>query len=87
LRTAGELSLYAVLSGAAMLGIVAVLMRLEVAPLVVAAAALPLGAAAYAATLFYGRDRTFLSLVQLARAYAGLSTGRSSKVPPVRKID
>jgi putative peptidoglycan lipid II flippase len=87
LRTTGELTLYAVLGGVAMLATVALLTRLEVSPLAVAAAALPLGAAAYAIALFLGRDRTFLSLLRLGRSYAGVSNDRSSKAPPVRKID
>ncbi len=70
LRTAGELVLYAVLAGAAMLAAVAGLTRVEMPPLAVAAAALPLGTAAYAAALFYGGDRTFRALFELARNYA-----------------
>ena len=70
LRTAGELVLYAVLAGAAMLAAVAGLTRAEMPPLAVAAAALPLGTAAYAAALFYGGDRTFRALFEIARTYA-----------------
>jgi putative peptidoglycan lipid II flippase len=70
LRTAGELVLYSILAGAAMLAAVAGLTRFDIPPLGVAAAALPLGTAAYAVALLYGRDRTFRSLVELVRASA-----------------
>jgi hypothetical protein len=70
LRTAGELVLYSVLAGAAMLGAVAGLRHFELPPLGVAAAALPFGTAAYAVALMYGRDRTFRSLVEIVRAFA-----------------
>jgi putative peptidoglycan lipid II flippase len=70
LRTAGELVLYSVLAGAAMLVAVAGLRHFDIPPLGVAAAALPLGTAAYAAALFYGGDRTFRALFELARAFA-----------------
>jgi putative peptidoglycan lipid II flippase len=93
LRTAGELLLYAVLAGAAMLAAVAGLTRVEMPPLAIAAVALPLGTAAYAAALFYGGDRTFRALFEIARSYAApnpkLDAGRSSpsKAPPAPKTD
>jgi len=87
LRTAGRLSLYAVLGGTAMLGAVAALTATELTPLAISGLSLPLGAAAYSAALFFGGDQTFRALLDLARAYAGLSADRSSKAPPVRKID
>jgi putative peptidoglycan lipid II flippase len=74
LRIAGELIVYAVLAGAAMLAAVAGLTQLGLPPLAVAAAALPLGTAAYAAALLYGGDRTFKALFELVRAFA--ATGR-----------
>jgi putative peptidoglycan lipid II flippase len=88
LRTAGELVVYAVLGGAAMLAAVAGLARVDMPPLGVAVAALPLGTAAYAAALFYGGDRTFRSLFELVRAFAAprpkLDTdpGARSPIPP-----
>ena len=96
LRTTGELAFYAVLSGTAMLASAAVLAHLGLAAAAVTAVALPCGAAAYAAALFFVGDRTFGSLLQLARTYAahglGLSAAyrsrnRSSKAPPARKTD
>ena len=93
LRTAGELVLYAVLAGAAMLAAVAGLTRAEMPPLAIAAVALPLGTAAYAAALFYGGDRTFRALFEIARTYAApspkLDAARSSpsKAPPAPKTD
>jgi putative peptidoglycan lipid II flippase len=88
LRISGELAMYAVLSGAAMVAAVAGLARLDVPPVGVAAAALPLGTAAYAAALFFGGDRTFRSLFELVRAFAapapklGADAGSRSPVPP-----
>ncbi len=94
LRTSGELVLYAVLAGTAMVAAVAGLTRAELQPLTVAAAALPLGTAAYAAALFYGGDRTFRALFELGRSAAaripGISvarSSRSSKAPPAPKTD
>jgi putative peptidoglycan lipid II flippase len=94
LRTAGELVFYAVLAGTAMLVAVAGLARLEMPPLAVAAAALPLGTAAYAAALYYCGDRTFHALFEIARTYAarGLKISadrrnRNSKAPPAPKTD
>lgn len=82
-RTAGAFVLYAVLAGAAMLATVAGLTRVEMPPLAVAAAALPLGTAAYAAALFYGGDRTFQALLKLLRGAAApgakLNDARSSQ--------
>jgi peptidoglycan biosynthesis protein MviN/MurJ (putative lipid II flippase) len=88
LRTAGELALYSILAGAAMLAAVVGLTHFDIPPLGVAAAALPLGTAAYAVALLYGGDRTFRSLVELVRAFAApgpkLDTDRESgsPVPP-----
>jgi hypothetical protein len=94
LRTSGELVLYTVLAGTAMLAVVAGLTRAELAPWAVAAAALPLGTAAYAAALFYGGDRTFRALFDLLRAYAARSpklsadrSSHSSKARPAPKTD
>jgi putative peptidoglycan lipid II flippase len=94
LRTSGELVLYAVLAGTAMVAAVAGLTRAELPPLAIAAAALPLGTAAYAAALFYGGDRTFRALFELGRSAAarlpGISvarSSRSSKAPPAPKTD
>jgi putative peptidoglycan lipid II flippase len=70
-RTAGRLGFYGVLAGTAMLGAEAAVTNLDWAPLAVAASTLPLGAAAYAAALYFGGDSTFRSLLDLARAYAG----------------
>lgn len=85
LRTAGELVLYALLAGVAMLAAVAGLTHLELPPLAVAVAALPLGTAAYAAALFYGGDRTFRALLELVRNFAApgpkLDTARSPAPP------
>lgn len=67
LRMAGELLVYTLLAGAAMVAAVAGLRAAELSPLAVAAVALPLGTFAYAAALFYGRDRTFRALFELAR--------------------
>jgi putative peptidoglycan lipid II flippase len=89
LRTAGELLLYSVLAGAAMLAAVAGLTRFGIPPLGVAAAALPLGTAAYAAALFFGGDRTFRALLELVRAFAtpgpALDAGAHSRSPVPRK--
>ncbi len=87
LRTAGQLSLYAVLGGTAMLGAVAALAAADLTPMALLGLSLPLGATAYGAALFFGGDRTFRALLELARGYVGLSADRSSKAPPVRKID
>jgi hypothetical protein len=84
------LLLYSVLAGAAMLAAVAGLTRFGLPPLGVAAAALPLGTAAYAAALFYGGDRTFRALFAVVRAFAAPVTKLeadpgspgSSPVPP-----
>ena len=73
LRTAGELVLYALLAGAAMLAAIAGLARADMPPLAVAAASLPLGTAAYAAALYYGGDRTFHALFNVVRTYAARS--------------
>ena len=70
LRIAGELAVYALLAGAAMLAAVAGLTRIDLPPVAVAAVALPLGTAAYAAALYYGGDRTFRALIELVRAAA-----------------
>jgi putative peptidoglycan lipid II flippase len=94
LRTTGELALYAVLGGTAMLGVVAALMRLQLPPLAVAASSLPLGATAYAVALSLGGDRTFRALVELVRTYVGrgldlsaADRSRSSKAPRAPKSD
>ena len=91
MRVAGELALYAVVAGTAMVAVVAGLTRLEATPFVVAAAALPLGTAAYAAALLFGGDRTARTLFGLVRAYVGrrpwVSSARSSKAPPAPKTD
>lgn len=68
-RTAGRLLFYALLAGTAMLGAEALLADLEWPRLAIAAATLPLGAAAYAAALNFGGDKTFSSLLGLVRAY------------------
>ena len=93
LRTTGQLAIYTVLGGTAMLAAGSLLGRLTLTPTSVAAATLPLGATAYAVALFFGGDRTFRALLELARVYAthalplnGYRT-RSSKVPPARKTD
>lgn len=91
LRTTRALAFYAVLAGAAMLGSAALLAGARLDPLPLAAATLPLGAAAYCAALYFGGDRTFRTLVELLRAYAvhalKLNVDRSSKVPPAPKSD
>lgn len=94
LRTAGELVSYALLAGTAMLVAVAGLGRAEIPALAVAAAALPLGTAAYGAALYCGGDRTFRALFEIARTYAarGLKLSadrkrRNSKAPPAPKTD
>ncbi len=87
LRTSGELALYAVLAGTAMLGAAGALSWLDVTPVALAATSLPLGVAAYALVLYLGGDRTFRALLGLARDYLGLSSGRSSKAPRAQKID
>ncbi len=92
-RTTGELGFYAVLSGTAMLGIIAMLSRIAWPPLAVAVASLPLGALAYTAALHLVGDRTFRTLVELVRAYVSYGIevssfrSRSSKAPPARKSD
>jgi putative peptidoglycan lipid II flippase len=93
-RTAGELLVYTLLAGAAMVAAVAGLRHAELPPLAVAAAALPLGTAAYAAALFIGRDRTFCTLLELARnAVAPPSSGStmrssaSAEPPPAPKAE
>jgi hypothetical protein len=97
LRTTGELAFYIVLGGTAMLSIAAVLAHFEWSPASIAALALPLGSAIYGATLHFGGDRTFASLLGLVRTYTNgakrggdrpeLSADRSSKVRPARKTD
>jgi peptidoglycan biosynthesis protein MviN/MurJ (putative lipid II flippase) len=94
LRTSGELLAYTVLAGAAMVAAVAGLRYAELPPLAVAAAALPLGTAAYAATLFYGRDRTFRALFEIAlnAVTRGAKLGTvggpaATKAPPAPKVD
>jgi putative peptidoglycan lipid II flippase len=93
LRTSGKLAFYTVLSGTAMLAASKVLAQVGLTPTMVAAAALPLGAAAYAVALFFGGDRTFRSLLELVRSYAAHALplidyrSRSSKAPPARKSD
>jgi putative peptidoglycan lipid II flippase len=93
-RTAGELLVYALLGGAAMVAAVAGLRQADLPPLAVAAAALPLGTAAYGVALYFGRDRTFRALFDLARNAvapgARLGTAQSSagpEAPPALKID
>jgi len=93
-RTAGELFLYAVLAGAAMLAVTAGLARLQLPLLVSAAASLLLGTAAYAAALYYGGDRTFRALFEILRNYAarGAKLGADrmpldSKAPRAPKIE
>jgi hypothetical protein len=93
-RTTGELAFYAVLGGAAMLGTVAVLNRLGWTPSTVALTSLVLGGTAYTLALWFGGDRTFRTLLDLARASLGRGpkisaarTDRSSKAPPSQKID
>jgi putative peptidoglycan lipid II flippase len=92
-RTICQLAFYAVLGGTAMLAATSLLGRLALTPTAVAAAALPLGATAYAAALFFGGDRTFRALLELARVYAAHALplsgyrNRSSKAPPARKTD
>jgi putative peptidoglycan lipid II flippase len=76
LRITAEMLVYTVLAGAAMLAAVAGLTRLGLPPLAVAATALPLGTAAYAAALLYGGDRTCRALFGLIRAFA--APGRKS---------
>jgi putative peptidoglycan lipid II flippase len=93
LRTAGKLAFYTVLSGTAMLAASKALAHFGLTPVMVAGAALPLGAATYALALFFGGDRTLRALLELAHAYAAHalplidSRSRSSKAPPARKID
>jgi putative peptidoglycan lipid II flippase len=93
LRTTGQLAVYGVLGGTAMLGTAAILSRFALTPIAVAAIALPLGSAAYAAALFFGGDRTFRALLELARTYATYALplngfrSRSSKAPPAPKSD
>jgi peptidoglycan biosynthesis protein MviN/MurJ (putative lipid II flippase) len=91
LRTAARLAFYALLSGTAMLAAVAALSSLGWSGLAVAAASLPLGAAAHGAALYAGGDGTFRSLLELVHVYAahgpGFSSDRNSKAPPARKTD
>jgi putative peptidoglycan lipid II flippase len=95
LRTAGQLAFYAVLGGTAMLASVAGLTSFGWSAAGIAAVSLPVGTAAYCAALYAGGDRTFRSLLQVARTYAargsrlgdGVNADRSSKAPPARKID
>jgi putative peptidoglycan lipid II flippase len=92
-RTTGELACYTVLGGTAMLATATALAHVGLTPTMVAAATLPLGAAAYGLALFFGGDRTFRALFQLVRAYAAHVLpltdfrNRSSKAPPARKSD
>jgi putative peptidoglycan lipid II flippase len=93
-RTTGALAVYVVLASTAMLAAMAALQRLGLAPSAVAAAALPLGAASYAAALWFGGDRIFRALLELVRTYASHGPGltsrsrtRSNKAPPARKTD
>lgn len=69
-RLVRRLAAYAVLAGTAMLGAVTALEGLVRSPLLVAAAALPLGTAAYAAALYFAGDRTLRALLDVLRAYA-----------------
>jgi peptidoglycan biosynthesis protein MviN/MurJ (putative lipid II flippase) len=92
LRTAGKLAFYTVLGGTAMLAASKGLAHIGLTPTTVAAAALPLGGVAYALALFFGGDRTFRALLELARAYAAALPlidyrSRSSKAPRARKTD
>ena len=93
LRTTVQLVVYGVLGGTAMLAASTVSSRFALTPLAVAAAALPLGSAVYGAALYFGGDRTFRALLELARAYAAHALplngyrSRSSKAPPARKSD
>jgi peptidoglycan biosynthesis protein MviN/MurJ (putative lipid II flippase) len=93
LRTTAELAFYTVIGGTAMLAAGKVLAHFGLTPTMVAAGALPLGAAAFGLALFFGGDRTFRALLELARAYAAHVVSltdfrtRSSKAPPARKTD
>jgi putative peptidoglycan lipid II flippase len=93
LRTTGHLVFYSVLGGTTMLAAASLLNHLALPSTAVAAAALPLGATAYALALFFAGDRTFRSLLELAWTYAAHALplnayrNRSSKVPPARKSD
>ncbi|HXS79426.1 MAG TPA: polysaccharide biosynthesis C-terminal domain-containing protein, partial [Gammaproteobacteria bacterium] len=93
LRTTAELAFYAAVGGTAMLAAATFLAHFALTPTIVAAGALPLGAAAYGLALFFGGDRTFRALFQLVRAYGAHVISltdfrtRSSKVPPARKTD
>ena len=93
LRTTAQLAVYGVLAGTAMLGAAGVLSRFALMPTAVAAIALPLGSAAYGAALFFGGDRTFRALLELAGTYAAHALpingfrSRSSKAPPAPKSD
>jgi hypothetical protein len=94
LRTAGELVSYVLVAGTAMLVAVAGLARVDMPPIAVAAAALPLGTAAYAAALYYGGDRTFRALLEILRGYVARSpklaadhAPHNSKAPPTPKTD
>jgi putative peptidoglycan lipid II flippase len=70
LRTTGELAFYVVISGTAMLAAVNVLAQVGLTPILVAAAALPLGTLAYGVALFLGGDRTVRAVLALVLAYA-----------------
>jgi len=93
LRTTAELAFYTVIGGTAMLAAGKVLAHFGLSPAMVAVGALPLGAAAFGLALFFGGDRTFRALFELARAYAAHLASltdfrsRSSKAPPARKTD
>jgi len=93
LRTAGQLAIYAVLGGTAILAAGSLLGGLALTPTTVAAAALPLGTTAYAVALFCGGDRTFRALLEIARVYVAHALplsgyrSRSSKAQRARKTD
>ena len=95
LRTTGKLAFYTLVSGTAMLAPTTVLAYAGLTPVVVAAAALPLGAATYGLALFFSGDRTFRALLELVRTYAAncpsftsyRNRNRSSKAPHARKTD
>jgi putative peptidoglycan lipid II flippase len=101
LRTGGALAFYALLGGTAMLGAVVACSTFGWTAGVIAAASLPIGAAAYGAALYFGGDPTFRKLLELVHTYAArvpspgtggvsadrLSADRSSKAPRARKSD
>jgi peptidoglycan biosynthesis protein MviN/MurJ (putative lipid II flippase) len=88
LRTAGELVFYTGIAGAAMLAATAGLARFEMPAIAVAAVSLPVGAAAYAAVLHYGGDRTFRALFAILRGYSARSPKLAAdRAPPAPKID